>query len=156
MDTRTITIIRTSQRGALLITDGSRVAWVMGRTRRADGSFTPSAVRALAEGTPYETWEAENNAREARRAESRVAREEEYQKGKETITVDIGAYRLDNGTSKAWRVRTDEMQRLYGKTVHVYQYLPKSVVAVNVEGNTAYLTMPRWFLAKSGWLKELI
>lgn len=157
METPNIIILRQTERNALLITDGERVAWVMGRTRRADGSFTPSALKALAEGKLRSEYDAELEAREkafeARKMERKQAREQS--KLPASITIPA-AVKLENGSDKSYKIRTNAMQRLYGKLVHIYQYLPKSLVSVSYDeaGNTI-LTMPRWYLDKCGWLKEL-
>ena len=146
--TASIAILKTSQRGALLITDGSRVAWVMGRTQRADGSFTPSALTALANGKTVEEWHA---AREQERAD----RERAFQEGKEQTSVSLPAVSVREGSEKSWKVRTNRTQWLYGKYVAVWEYLPKSVVKVSVDNGVATLTMPKWFLSKNQWLYNM-
>jgi hypothetical protein len=153
--TASIAILKTSQRGALLITDGSRVAWVMGRTQRADGSFTPSALTALATGKTVEEWRAEDEAWRAAREQERADRERAFQEGKELTSVSLPALSVREGSEKSWKVRTNRTQWLYGKYVAVWEYLPKSVVKVSVDNGVATLTMPKWFLAKNQWLTNL-
>jgi len=46
-----IKVLFQTKKGALLITDGEKVAWVMGRSQRDDGSFTDSATKALKESS---------------------------------------------------------------------------------------------------------
>ena len=152
--TATITVLRTTQRGALLITDNVRVAWVQGRTRRADGSFTPSALTALAEGKPVAEWEQEQAAREQEFADRKAAREREFQEGKELTSVSVPALSVREGSEKSWKVRTPFKQWLYGKQVAKWEYFPKSVVSVSVDNGVATLTMPKWFLAKNNWLSN--
>ena len=154
--TPTITILKTSQRGALLISDGSRIAWVQGRTQRADGSFTPSAFTALANGKTVAEWEAEDKAWRAAREQERADRERRYQDGKTLVSVNIAAALVREGSEKSWKVRINRTQWLYGKYVAVWEYLPKSVVKVSVDNGVATLTMPKWFLAKNGWLNEMV
>ncbi|MBR0292525.1 MAG: hypothetical protein IJQ79_10405 [Bacteroidales bacterium] len=157
MDTPNIIILRQTERNALLITDGERVAWVQGRTRRADGSFTPSALKALANGTPRAEWDAQREAfLETKKAE-KEAREKAREESKLPISITMAeGFKLENGSDKSYKVRTTMMRRLYGKLVHCYAYLPKSLVSVSYDddGRTV-LTMPRWYLDKSGWLKEM-
>ena len=43
----TITVIRQSVNGAWLITDGVKQAWARPASRRTDGTWTPSAYKAL-------------------------------------------------------------------------------------------------------------
>lgn len=148
----TITVIKTSQRGALLITDGTRVAWVMGRSQRADGSFTPTAIAALADGKTYAEWEAEDIAWRAARAKEKEERERAFQEGKELTSVTLPALSVREGSEKSWKVRTNRTQVLYGKVVAKWEYLPKSVVKVSVDNGVATLTMPKWFLAKNSWM----
>jgi len=42
-----IEILKTSQKGAMLITDGVKTAWIMPRQRRQDGTYTPGAFDSL-------------------------------------------------------------------------------------------------------------
>ena len=151
-----ITILRTSQRGAHLITDGSRVVWVMGRSVRPDGSLTPSGLDALANADKtYAQWQEEEAARELWRTDREAAKEKAFQEGKEPTSVSLPVARVTNGSDKAWKVRTNDWKWLYGKQVSVYNYLPKSVVSVEFTDGLAVLTMPKWFLNKNRWLNEL-
>ena len=153
--TANIAIIRTTERGALLITDGTRVAWVQGRTHRADGSFTPSAVAALANGKPVAEWEQEQAAREQEYANRKAAREQAFQDGKLPVSVRVDASRVQDYSERAWKVRTAYTQRMYGRVVSVYEYLPKSLVQVAFEDGNAVLTMPKWFATKNTWLEPI-
>ena len=153
--TANIAIIRTTERGALLITDGIRVAWVQGRTHRVDGSFTPSAIEALANGKPVEEWREEQAAREQEYANRKAAREQAFQDGKLPTSVCVDASRVQDYSEKAWKVRTANTQRMYGRVVSVYEYLPKSLVQVAYENGNAVLTMPKWFATKNYWLEAI-
>ena len=92
----TITVIKTTERGAHLITDGVRVAWIMGRSMRADGTFTPTAYSALAEGKPYAEWQAEEERRrlwaEDREKAKELAREEGRKPVTHTVEGNISCY----------------------------------------------------------------
>ena len=149
-----ITIIKTSQRGAHLITDGIRVAWVMGRSVRADGSVTPTALAALTTGKPYAEWEQEEERRRLWAEDREKAKELAFQEGKTPTTITIPAVCIREGSEKSWKVRHGK-QVLYGKYVNHYEYLPKSVVSVSIDNGVATLTMPKWFLNKNGWLSEV-
>lgn len=160
----TITILKTTERGAHLITDGVRVAWIMGRYLRADGSLTPSGLTALEEGELYTAeWRAEFDAKEARRrlwVEDRqkaieLARKEREEEQKRLVSVSIPVDRIRDYSEKAWKVRTLATKRTYGKIVSVYEYLPKSVVSVEFSGATAVITMPKWYLDKNYWLNNI-
>ena len=153
--TATITILKTTERGAHLITDGVRVAWIMGRSRRSDGTFTPSAYSALAEGKPYAEWEQEEERRRLWKEDREKARELAFQEGKQPTSVTIDASRVRDYSEKAWKVRTNATKWMYGKLVSVYEYLPKSLVSVQYTGATAVITLPKWYLEKNGWLSNL-
>ena len=154
--TPAITILLTSQRGAHLITDGSRVVWVMGRSVRPDGSLTPTGLDALANADKtLAQWQEEEAARELWRTDREAAKERAFQEGKEPTSLSLPVARVSNGSDKAWKIRTNSTTRLYGKQVSVYNYLPKSVVSVEFSDGLALLTMPKWFLGKNHWLNEL-
>lgn len=151
-----ITILRTSARGAHLITDGNLVAWVQGRSVREDGSLTPSGVSALANSEKtLAQWEEEEKMRELWRTDREKAKELAFQAGKEPVTVTISRDRFTDYSDKAWKVRTDRTQRLYGKLVSVYEYLPKSIVSAVLAYDKVEMTMPKWFLGKHEWLEML-
>lgn len=46
-----IKILKTSPKGAMLITDGTKIAWIMPRQKRKDGTFTSGAEKALKKST---------------------------------------------------------------------------------------------------------
>lgn len=148
MTTQKIDVIRTSPRGALLISDGLHVAWVMGRTLRSDGSFTPSALEALAGGKTIAEHEADEAA-------YRASRDQKFQDGKRVTTVTVGVGRVTDYSMKAWRVRTNDRQMLYGRWCWCYEYLPKSQVSVEFKEHATVLSMQKWFLDKHQWLTTL-
>lgn len=155
--TSAITILRTSQRGAHLITDGTRVVWVQGRSVRPDGSLTPTGVAALTQSTKsYADWQKEEAERELWRTDREAAREKAFQEGKQPVTITLASARVYDHSEKAWKIRTLRTQVLYGKVCSVYEYLPKSIVSVVGDGTHSRLTMPKWFLAKNDWLNGLI
>ena len=151
-----ITILRTTARGAHLITDGERVVWVMGRSVRADGSLTPSGLAALtASDKTYTQWQAEEAERELWRTDREAAREKAFQEGKVATTIELPSPRVLDYNEKAWKVRTLRTEYRYGRCCSVYEYLPKSVVTIVRDGVRAKLTMPKWFLAKNAWLNDM-
>ncbi|MCR5658940.1 MAG: hypothetical protein K6G25_06400 [Bacteroidales bacterium] len=152
-----IQVLKESQRGAYLVTDGEHVAWIMRRSRRSDGTITKTAQEALANGMTYEQWQ--NQEKEWKEAKERAKqeREEAYQKGKELVTITLPSDRISSGSEKSWKVRTDYTQRMYGRTVSVYEYFPKSVVSVLKMGEYTYVTMPLWLKQKhNGWLQSIM
>ena len=154
--TTTITILRTSARGAHLITDGNVVAWVMGRSVREDGSLTPSGVSALARSEQsLSDWQEQEKMRELWRTDREKAKELAFQAGKEPVVVTISRDRFTDYSDKAWKVRTDRTKYLYGKWVSVYEYLPKSLVSAALASDKVEMTMPKWFRDKNGWLENI-
>jgi hypothetical protein len=67
----------------------------------------------------------------------------------------VDASRVQDYSDKAWKVRTASTQRMYGRVVSVYEYLPKSLVQVTYENGNAVLTMPKWFATKNYWLEAI-
>lgn len=146
-----ITILRTSRAGAHLITDGARVAWIMPRQRRDDGTFTAGAYEALARGKTV----AEHEAAEVEYRKAQVERERVFQEGKLPMTFALPAERVSDYSEKAWKVRSDSGKLFRGRWYWEYKYLPKSLVDVSFVMSAAVLKMPRWFFEKNEWLKGL-
>lgn len=135
-----ITIIRTSDRGAHLITDGTRVAWIQGRWYREDGTLTPRGAQALADGQTMEEIEAAKKAAEERK----IAEREE---GRKLITVRIPAGMVENYSEKAWKIYSgSKYYNKYKRLCRASFFAPKSQIEVNVEEEgTILVTMPKWY-----------
>jgi hypothetical protein len=67
-----ITIEKTSAKGAMLITDGMKSAWIMPKMKRADGSFTPGAYAALEKAKTKEEFIAEKKSEREAEVASRT------------------------------------------------------------------------------------
>ncbi len=121
--TAQITILKESRKGAMLITDGEKVAWIMPKQRREDGSYTQGVVKALAEGQTVADYKAEQAAYLNPNAPiGEVVRETER-------AIAVKAY-----TSWYCHVREDQQER------SELVWIPKSMI---VDG-----TAPKWFLKK--------
>lgn len=143
-DLRAIEVIKTSERGALLITDGVHVAWVMGRTKRADGTFTASAYSALDKGKDKEQWEKEQYERE------------HYKEiGQQPYDLIISKEDIQDYSEKAWKVYSGHKRPFMGKMVRAYNYIPKSMVTIKEDGEFVVITMPTWYRRKNSWLEKI-
>lgn len=140
MEQTTFTILRTSARGAHLITDGTKQCWIQGRWLRPDGTLTRMGQLA---------WE---NARTAEDIEA--ARQAAREASKQLMYVNVKAEVLVGETEKALKCWSGSYQRLYGRVVKSYCYLPKSQVKVEKTSQEGVicLTMPAWVRDQNGWL----
>lgn len=151
MEQTTFTILRTSARGAHLITDGTKQCWIQGRWLRPDGTLTRMGQLAWENARTTEDIEAECKAREeAREAARQAAREA----SKQLMYVNVKAEVLVGETEKALKCWSGSYQRLYGRVVKSYCYLPKSQVKVEKTSQEGIicLTMPAWVRDQNGWL----
>ncbi len=141
--TITVTILRTTDNNAKLITDGNRVAWVQGQYVRPDNTLTPCAVRALAIGTPVDLWEKQEAERQKEREEREAKRKEAREQSALPIIITIlPKYKVVDYSPKAW------------KFVATGEYLPKSLVSIATADGATIMTMPRWLLRKNYWLRS--
>lgn len=138
----TITIIRTSDRGAHLVTDGNKVAWIQGRWYRADGTLTPRGMQALADGQTMEEIEAQKRAREE-------ARQQAFEEGKRPITVLVPANTVVSYNERAWKIFNGSSYRnRYGKICRAAFFAPKSQITIEVqESGEVEVTMPKWYFS---------
>lgn len=144
---QTITIIRTSARGAHLITDGTKQCWIQGRWLREDGTLTRMGQQALEQAKPQADIEKEMKEREEARQAAREA-------SRQLMYVNVKAEVLVGETEKALKCWTGGYQRLYGRLVRYYCYLPKSQVKVEKTNSedVICLVMPAWVREQNGWL----
>lgn len=144
----TVEILRTSERGAKLVTDGTKAAWVMGRMVRPDNTLTYGGVQALAEGkmTDAEARDYDNyltRQREEREAARAAARAEA---AKKRLTVELPQSRWFGNAGKAYKVWTgDYTWNMYHKQVRQFVYLPQSQVEIiSAIDGVVRLNMPEW------------
>lgn len=143
------TIIRTSPRGAKLITDGTRQCWIQSRWMRPDGTLTPAGLANWANARLNSEVEDAQRAREQ-------ARQSFAEAQKAPVTVLVRANILVGESDKAFKCWTGAFQTLYGKRVKCYDYLPKSLVSAVKEGEDMKITMPRWLFNKNGWIGNVV
>jgi hypothetical protein len=137
----TITIIKVSERGAYLITDGVKQAWTRPSSRRADGTWTASAYEALRTST--DTPEAYAKRKEAYIKE----RQEERERRQKMIVLVINEICEITDTDKCFKVNTGrKVPSPYkrGQFVSEYIYLPKSQVKPTTYNGVRAFEIPTW------------
>lgn len=139
-----IEILYTSRKGAHLITNGNKVAWIMARSIREDGTLTPTGVRALQESTKsLEDWKKED-------AQRKFEKEHYEEFMHQFVNVSFEKGGIKEYSAKCWKFRTERLVRNYGKWCYEWDYLPKSqAVKVSEDATNIVLTMPRWLAKKN-------
>jgi hypothetical protein len=134
----TITLIKQSERGAWLITDGVKQAWTRPSSRRLDGTWTDGAYKALQESTQrYITPEEQEKQKEEYIQRKQVEREERQK----PVFLIVNCEFVES--EKCYKVTTGrKMKSPYKKNTMIseYVFIPKSQVKVN--GNV--FEMPTW------------
>jgi hypothetical protein len=132
-----ISIIKISERGAYLITDGIKQAWTRPSSRRDDGSWTEGAYQALKNSdVPYMSQE------ERKEAYIKKINEEKTRKQKPMYII-INNNCVITETDKCYKVATGKkMKSPYkrGAFINEYVYLPKS--QIKMKDNV--FEMPTW------------
>lgn len=143
-----IELIRVSDRGARLISDGYRVTWIQGCWMREDGSLTPRGMQALlmSEQT-VEDYQNKLKEKEEQRKAYKVEQERKFQEGKELVTVEIEKGILFS-SSNAWKYKCGRGYNMYHKITDHWMYIPKSVMNVTRKNNKVYCTAPKWMARK--------
>lgn len=135
-----IRVIRTTERGAHLITNGVKVAWIMARCLRANGTLTPMGVQALeTSDKTYDGWKREQAEKEA-----------EWKRGKEAVSITFDVANIKDNGEKSWSYKTTSTYlNKYRRRCHSWDYIPKSQVTL-VESTATYIvmSMPRWLANK--------
>lgn len=147
-----ITVVRTSDRGAKLITDGVRQTWIQGRWMRPDGTLTAAGQAALETAPTIE--EVEQRAKEREEARAKAREEGAKMECRDYRNSDNPIYRVGE-TEKAYKIWRGNYIRLYGRVVRSYIYWPKSLVHMiwNAEGQVTTVAAPRWWMQANliGW-----
>ena len=132
----TITIIKRSEKGAYLITDGVKQAWTRPASRREDGTWTPSAYKAL---------------------QSSQARHEEHERQQRPVYLLINPKCVitDNESGKCYKVATgNKVQSPYKKRrclVSEYIYVPKSQVKLITAVDVRVFEIPTWLYESNSY-----
>lgn len=155
-----ITIIRTSSRGAALISDGINVSWIQGGWIREDGSLTNCGMKALLESTKtLEEYEEEN--RRWKEEKERKAREREEtwkikkEEGSQILTYVIEQGVLMSAGTSAYKYVAGKGLDMYRHICNRYNYIPKSQVKVERKNCKVYVTLPKWLAEKHSIFKTI-
>ena len=134
----TITLIKQSERGAWLITDGVKQAWSRPSSRRPDGTWTAGAYKAIRESSQkYITPEEQEKQKEEYIQRKQAEREERLKSVFLIVNCEF------EESEKSYKVTTGrKIQSPYKKGIMIpeYVFIPKSQVKVN--GNV--FEMPTW------------
>ena len=151
--TATVTILATSHRGAHLVTNGTKAAWVMGRQVREDGTLTAGARESIelsdmTHDAAVQLAAAISGNREAQEQIRKERYEAARTEANAEVTINVTADRFRGEHGNAWQIRTDNTYRnRYGKTCFAYEYLPKSRVTVVPQPDGSYnITLANWLL----------
>lgn len=154
----TITIVKRSERGAYLITDGVKQAWTRPASRRSDGTWTPSAYKALQlSQDPYITPEEQERINEERRQAYFKARQDEYERQHKSVYLLINPNCVidDNESGKCYKVATgNKVQSPYKRRpclVSEYIYVPKSQVNLITRLDHRVFEIPTWLYESNSY-----
>jgi hypothetical protein len=139
--TTEISIIKVSDRGAYLITDGTMQAWTRPSSRRADGTWTAGAYEALrTSSVPYMT-------EEERKEAYLKAKEEEKERRQKPVSLIVFAQCDITDSEKSYKVATGRKIRSpykRGVLINEYIYLPKSQVKLTAREGSRVFEIPTW------------
>ena len=128
--TTEISIIKVSDRGAYLITDGTMQAWTRPSSRRADGTWTAGAYEALrTSSVPYMT------------------EEERKERRQKPVSLIVFAQCDIADSDKSYKVATGrKVPSPYkrGALINEYIYLPKSQVKLTASEGNRVFEIPTW------------
>lgn len=142
-----VEVLKTTERNAKLVTDGEKVCWVQGGWVRNDLTLTPCGARSL----KFSKMTIDNYKKESEKWSDdpevrRVARERELEekraKDNEIVKFLCNEDDFQGGSDKAWKVRTNATQRIYGKICSVWVYLPKSITIAYHENGKVCISLP--------------
>lgn len=163
-----ITIIKKSPKGAYLITDGVKQAWTRPASRREDGTWTPSAYKALQISNDlYITPEEQARIEEERKQAYLKERQEEHEHQQKSVylLINPNCVITDNESGKCYKVATgNKVQSPFKRRrclVNEYIYVPKSQVNLITRAGLRVFEIPTWlyesnsyFYSRIGTLQE--
>lgn len=147
----TITIVKRSVKGAYLITDGVKQAWTRPSSHRKNGTWTPSAYKALQISQDrYITPEEQARINEERKEAYLKARQEEHARLQKPVYLLINPNCIitDNESGKCYKVATgNKVQSPFKRRrclISEYIYVPKSQVKLITRVNLRVFEIPTW------------
>ena len=145
----TITVIKQSINGAWLITDGIKQAWARPASRRTDGTWTPSAYKALQLSEDrYITPEEQAKLDEERKQAYFKERQEEHERKQQPVYIIINSICEITELDKCYKIATGyKVQSPYKHCryfIDEYVYIPKSQVKLLTYPNKRVFEVPTW------------
>ena len=145
----TITVIKQSINGAWLITDGVKQAWARPSSRRADGTWTPSAYKALQLSEDrYITPEEQAKIDEERKQAYFKERQEEHERKQQPVYIVVNSNCEIAELDKCYKISTGyKIQSPYKHRrclIDDYVYIPKSQVKLLTYPNKRVFEVPTW------------
>ena len=145
----TITVIKQSINGAWLITDGIKQAWTRPSSRRTDGTWTPSAYKALQlSETNYITPEEQAKIDEERKQAYFKERQEEHERKQQPVYIVVNSNCEITEIDKCYKIATGyKIQSPYKHRrclIDEYVYIPKSQVKLITYPNKHVFEIPTW------------
>ena len=146
----TITVIRQSINGAWLITDGIKQAWTRPASRRTDGTWTPSAYKALQLSEDrYITPEEQAKLDEERKQAYFKERQEEHERKQQPVYIVVNSSCVIEDMDKCYKISTGyKIQSPYKHRrcyIDEYVYIPKSQVKlITYPNNKRVFEVPTW------------
>ena len=145
----TITVIKQSINGAWLITDGVKQAWTRPASRRTDGTWTPSAYKALQLSEDrYITPEEQAKLDEERKQAYFKERQEEHERKQQPVYIVVNSRCVIEDMDKCYKISTGyKIQSPYKHRrclIDEYVYIPKSQVKLITYPNKNVFEIPTW------------
>ena len=143
----TITVIKQSINGAWLITDGVKQAWARPASRREDGTWTPSAYKALQLSEDrYITPEEQAKLDEERKQAYHKKCQEEHERKQQPVYIVVNSNceitELDKCYKIAYKIQSPYKHRRC--LIDEYVYIPKSQVKLITYPNKRVFEIPTW------------
>ena len=145
----TITVIKQSINGAWLITDGIKQAWTRPASRREDGTWTPSAYKALQLSEDrYITPEEQAKLDEERKQAYFKERQKEHERKQQPVYIVVNSNCEITELDKAYKIATGyKIQSPYKHRrclIDEYVYIPKSQVKLITYPDKSVFEIPTW------------
>ena len=146
----TITVIKQSINGAWLITDGIKQAWARPASRREDGTWTPSAYKALQLSEDrYITPEEQAKIDEERKQAYFKNLHEEHERKQQPVYIVVDSKCEITELDKSYKISTgNKIQSPYKHRrclINEYVFMPKSQVKlITYPHNKRVFEIPTW------------
>ena len=146
----TITVIKQSINGAWLITDGIKQAWTRPASRREDGTWTPSAYKALQLSEDrYITPEEQAKIDEERKQAYFKKLHEEHERKQQPVYIVVDSKCEITELDKSYKISTgNKIQSPYKHRrclINEYVFMPKSQVKlITYPHNKRVFEIPTW------------